>query len=97
MKYTHKECKEIDSETLAAVFRMTLDSGEVPVLRTQANVVLIFKKGDKTVLSIERPINLTSVIDKLMEAIIAKKVKKHKLITNSHHGFTEGKLCFTKL
>lgn len=43
-----KECKEVVSERLAAVFRMSLDSNKIPVLWEQANVVPKFKKRDKT-------------------------------------------------
>ena len=96
-----KECKEIISEPLVAVFKKSLDSGEVPIMWRQANVVPIFKKGDKTLPSNYRPISLTSIIGKIMESIIARNIRehleKHNLINESQHGFTKGKSCITNL
>ena len=61
----------------------------------QANVVPIFKKGDKTLPSNYRSVSGTSVAGKLMESITAKKVRehleKHNLINHSQLRFTEGK------
>ena len=96
-----KECKEIISEPLASVFRKSLDTGEVPLMWRQANVVPIFKKGDKTVASNYRPVSLTSVVGKIMESIITKNIRehldKHNLINQSQHGFMKGKSCLTNL
>ena len=97
----YPECKEVISEPLVGVFKKSLDSGEVPEMWRQANVVPIFKKGDKTLPSNYRPISLTSVIGKIMESIIARNIRehleKHNLINESQHGFTKGKSCITNL
>ena len=96
-----KECKEVISEPLASVFRKSLDSGKVPLKWRQANVVPIFKKGDKTLTANYRPVSLTSVVGKLMESVIARSIRehldRHKLINDSQHGFTKGKSCLTNL
>ena len=48
-----------------------------------------------------RPISLTSVVGKMLESIIAKRLRKHldrhKLIRDSQHGFQTGKSCLTNL
>ena len=64
---------------------MSLDSGEVPELWRQANIVMKSKKGDKMLPSNYRPVSLTSVERKFMESVIAKKIRghleKHNLIS----------------
>ena len=96
-----KECKDVISEQLTNIFRKSLDSGEVPELWRQANVVPIFKKGNRGLASNYRPVSLTSVVGKLMESLIAKNIRdhldKHNLINPSQHGFTKGKSCLTNL
>ena len=71
------------------IFRKSLDTGAVPRLWRQANVVPIFKKGNKAESSNYRPISLTSGVGKMLEAIIGKAIKKHldehKLIRHSQH------------
>lgn len=96
-----KECRDIVSVVLTDIFNKSVSTGEVPSLWRQANVVPIFKKGDRSVMSNYRPISLTSVIGKMLESIIARKIREHldfhKLITDSQHGFTKGKSCVTNL
>ena len=83
------------------IFRKSLDTGVVPRLWRQSYVVPIFKKGDKAKSSNYCPISLTSVIGKMLEAIIARTIRKHldehKLIRHSQHGFSKGKSCLTNL
>ena len=59
------------------------------------------KKGDKTESSNYRPIGLASVVGKMLEAIIARAIRKHldkhNLIKHSQHGFSKGKSCLTNL
>ena len=59
-----KECKEVISEALVSVFRKSLDSSKVPLMWRQANVVPIFKKGDKSLTANYRPVSLTSIVGK---------------------------------
>ena len=97
-----KECREQQlDEPITRIFRNSLDTGIVPRPWRQANVVPIFKKGDKAESSNYRPISLTSVVGKMLEAIIARTIRKHldnhKLIKHSQHGFSKGKSCLTNL
>ena len=59
------------------IFRKSLDTGVVPRLWRQANVVPIFKKREKAESSNYRPISLTSVVGKMLEATIARAIRKH--------------------
>ena len=61
-----KECREQQlDEPITRIFRNSLDTGIVPRSWRQANVVPIFKKGDKAESSNYRPISLTSVVGKM--------------------------------
>ena len=96
-----KECKEVISEALVSVFRKSLDSSKVPLMWRQANVVPIFKKGDKSLTANYRPVSLTSIVGKILESVIARNIRnhleRHNLINESQHGFTKGKSCLTNL
>ena len=96
-----KECKEELSMPLAKLFNMSLKTGVVPESWRIANVIPIFKKGDRSLSSNYRPISLTSIVGKLLEAIISNSIRnhleKHRLINDSQHGFTSGRSCLTNL
>ena len=96
-----KECREKLVEPIAMIFRKSLDTGVVHRLWRQANIVPIFKKGDKAESSNYRPISLTSVVGKMLEAIIARAIRKHldehELIRHSQHGFSKRKSYLTNL
>ena len=96
-----KECKEVVSQPLVNIFRKSVDLGEVPSMWRQANVVPIFKKGNRALISNYRPVGLTSIVGKLLESIIANKIREHfekfSLINDSQHGFSKGMSCLTNL
>ena len=96
-----KECREELVEPIAMIFRKSLDTGVIPSLWRQTCVVPIFKKGDKAESSNYCRISLTLMVDKMLEAIIARAIRKHldehQLIRHSQHGFSKGKSCLTNL
>ena len=73
----------------------------VPADWKLANVTPIFKKGSKSVPGNYRPVSLTCVICKVMEALIKDAIVEHlaknSLIRSSQHGFTAGRSCLTNL
>ena len=89
-----KEYKEVVSQPLVNIFRKSVDLGESPLMWRQANVVPIFKKRNRGLMSNYRPISLTSIVNKLLESIIANKIREHlekfSLINDSQHGFSKG-------
>jgi hypothetical protein len=96
-----KECKEELCDPLSTIFNKSIESGRVPEFWKVANVIPVFKKGDRSLASNYRPISLTSIVGKLLESIIANKIRlhleKHKLIIESQHGFINGRSCLTNL
>eukprot|EP00061_Rhincodon_typus_P007384 g29032.t1 len=75
--------------------------GEVPDDWRKANVVLLFKKGRRDIPQNYRPVNVTSVIVKLLEKILRRKIYSHLeangLISDRQHGFVQGRSYFTNL
>lgn len=52
------ESKEVISGQLVKIFRKSVDSGEVPTLLRQANIVTIFKKGHQSLMSNYRSVSV---------------------------------------
>ena len=86
---------------LAYIYRLSIESGEVPQDWKTANVTPIFKKGSKFQAGNYRPVSLTSVICRTMESIIKDSIIEHlvlnELIFNSQHGFMKRRSCLTNL
>ena len=85
---------------LGAIFRKSLASGQQASDWLQANVIGIYKKGQKCEPSNHRPVSLPSVTCKLMEHIIYSQVMKHytkhNFINGVQHGFLKGLSCDTE-
>ncbi|XP_043246619.1 uncharacterized protein LOC122394102 [Amphibalanus amphitrite] len=79
------------------MYRESLDTGILPEDWTSANVVPIYKKGSKDDPSNYRPVSLTPVPCKVLEAIIRDRLMEHLqaegLITEAQHGFRPGRSC----
>ena len=66
-----------------------------------ANVVPIFKKGNRCKPDNYRPVSLTSVVCKLIDSLLrdhmVEFMNKHNLLNHSQHGFMKGRSCLTNL
>ncbi|CAM4667170.1 unnamed protein product [Lepidochelys kempii] len=86
---------------LARIFNESVNSGVVPYDWRVANIVPIFKKGKKSDPGNYRPVSLTSVVCKVLEKILKKKVVKDIEVNGKwnkiQHGFTKGRSCQTNL
>ena len=86
-----KENALLLSGPLVYLYNLSLTTGIVPDKLKIAKVVSIFKKGDRHVISIYRPISLLSVFDKLLEKIVFRRIcsffNKYDVIYKYQFGF----------
>ena len=86
---------------LTHIFNASLEQGKIPKIWKSANIVPIFKKGDRAEAVSYRPISLTCVCCKLLEHVICSQLMKHLnshgILYNSQHGFREKRSCETQL
>ena len=82
------------AKPLARLFQLCFDSGYMPAQWKCANVIPCYKKGDKHTPGNYRPISLLSIMSKVMEKLISKKMWKHldqhHLISIQQFGFRAG-------
>ena len=96
-----KEIAEEISVPLAIMFHLSFREGTVPHEWKHANVVPIFKKGNRCKAENYRPVSLTSVVCKLLESLLRDHMvdflEKHNLLKDTQHGFLRGRSCLTNL
>ena len=93
------EAASFIAKPLAKLFTKSLATGSLLSDWKAANVTLIYKKVNCHQPRNYRPISLTSLAVKIMEKIIAKKLRafldEHSKLSAVQHGFRY--LCFTQL
>ncbi|CAH1277366.1 Hypp9585 [Branchiostoma lanceolatum] len=86
---------------LAILFNKSLKSAKLPEEWKVAHITPIHKKGARTQAGNYRPVSLTSVVGKTMEAIIRDALVRHMSagnhFTDAQHGFVPGRSCMTQL
>ena len=86
---------------MTKLFQFSLDTGSVPRDWKDANVVPIFKKGDRHNPANYKPVSLTSVTCKLLEHIIHSNVMAHfdvhHILKDNQHGFRKRRSCESQL
>ena len=96
-----KETAREISVPLRIIFDSSFSRGEVPKDWRRANVVPIFKKGEKSNPGNYRPVSLTSIPGKIMESILRDHLldflEGNALIRDSQHGFRRRRNCLTNL
>jgi hypothetical protein len=96
-----KETYHQISKHLSTIYSKVFQTSILPQIWKDANIIPIFKKGDKKLVTNYRPISLTCTIVKVFEKIIQKHIFTHLLKNNllspSQHGFHPGRSCETNL
>ena len=86
---------------LSELFQLSLDTQEVPEDWKKANVVPIFKKGDRSLPANYRPVSLTSIMCKILEHVVHSSIMNHfdnhSILSDAQHGFRKSRSCETQL
>ena len=96
-----KECKKEISIPLSIIFAKSIHETDLPDDWKNANIVPIFKKGDKSCVENHRPVSLTSLVCKIFESIMRDDIvcflDQTNIIKEFQHGFRRGRSCLTNL
>ena len=96
-----KEVAEQICPVYMTFFQASINQGVIPIEWKTANVIPIFKKGDKQKAENYRPVSLTSVSCKLLEHIMCSNILKHldkfNILTDAQHGFRKARSCESQL
>ena len=96
-----KELAHELTPVMSLFFQASVNQGSIPDEWKEANVVPIFKKGDKSKAVNYRPVSLTVVLCKVMKHIICSNVMKHldrnNILTDAQHGFRKRRSCESQL
>ena len=81
------------------LFRNCAESGVIPTMWKEANVVPLHKKGAKNLASNYRPVSLTCILCKIYEKCIRNHILEHieNFISPQQHGFVGGRSCLSNL
>ena len=90
-----KSCAPELAPVLSKLFNKSLNSGSCPSSWKKADVFPVHKKGDRSITSNYRPISITSVICKVMESLINKKILSF-LDNNQTNFFSDHQYGFQK-
>jgi len=92
---------EVLTMPLSIIYQQSWLTMEVPVDWSLANVIPMYKKGQMKDLWNNRPVSLTSVLEKVMEQIILSTITWHvrdnQVIMLSQQGFTKARSSLTNL
>ncbi|BHF80884.1 hypothetical protein SprV_0702401200 [Sparganum proliferum] len=96
-----KELANELSKPLANIFRSSFELGRLPSEWKTANISPIYKGGARTSANNYRPVSLTCISCKIMEAIIKKAtmkfLKRNHLLSDLQHGFRQNCSCLSNL
>ena len=72
-----KQCRNVLCKPLSILFNKSITSSELPQDWKDADILPIFKSGDKQDCGNYRPISLTSIVVKILEKLILSKISDH--------------------
>ena len=96
-----KETVNEIAPVLQNIFQQSLNESKTPSDWKKANIVPIFKKGDRTKPTNYRPVSLTAVVSKMLEHIVVAQIMDHldhhQIIHENQHGFRSRRSCESQL
>ena len=96
-----KELVDFIARLTSILLNRTMEDSTIPGDWKLAFVIVICKKGSKSIAENYRPISLTSVVCKLMETMIKKEIMdhlaQHNLLSPKQFGFISGRSTVTQL
>ena len=96
-----KICGKTICKPLECIFRECLNTGLFPLEWKKANLVPVYKKGDKQCLINYRPVSLLPICGKIFEKLIFNEMFKffneNNLISPKQSGFKPGDSCINQL
>ena len=94
-----KMCSNSLAFPLSIIYKLVYNTGSLPLQWKLSNIVPIFKKGDKKIVSNYRPVSLLCIASKIMERIIHEVMlpKVFSLSDKRQHGFLPNRSCATNL
>ena len=89
------------SPALTLIFQASLHQCKIPTEWKIANIVPVFKKGDRSNPGNYRPVSLTCVCGKILEHVIYSHIfshlKRYNILCDEQHGFQQNRSCETQL
>ena len=99
--YFFKKTASLIAPILFLIFQLSLNQGILPSDWKTANIIPIYKKGNRSQPSNYRPVSLTSICRKALEHIIYSHVlhhlQAHGILCEEQQGFQTGKYCDSQL
>ena len=86
-----KACADSLAEPLMTISQHSLNTGKFPSCWKKANIVPIFKKNDRSIVSNYRPVSLLSCVSKIVERQVFNELydfcQKYNLLSDKNAGF----------
>ena len=96
-----KHLASVIAPALTLIFQASLCQSLIPIEWKTANIVPLFKKGNRSDPNNYRPVSLTCIYSKLLEHIVYSHIflhlKKYNILTEEQHGFRQNRSCETQL
>ena len=94
-----KETADVITPSLCKLFNRSVLSGTIPEEWKVANIVPVYKKGNKEYTENYRPISLLSITLKVLERCVLNNInfRLRDAVNMCQHGFMAGRSCVTNL
>jgi hypothetical protein len=94
-----KECRDELKTPITRLYNSSLKTGKLPNDWKKANVVPIYKKGNKLEVSNYRPVSLLPIISKILERCVLNRIIEliRPKISRMQYGFMKGKSTVTQI